>query len=430
MSTLLLPLSSPTLVGRAEERAALAEVSDGGFVLVAGEPGVGKSRLVREVAHGDARLLTGHCRGPDFPYAPLVEALGSLPEGTSRPHVFEALRSRLGRVVLVVEDLHWADPSTLDFLVFLAQSESRSLIATYRSDELHRRHPLRPVLAELERAAGVRRIALEPFSRDEAADQAAAVLGAAPDDELIRRLYARSQGNPLCIEELLAAWSGGAGRLPATLRDAVVERFARLPSAAREVVRVAAVAERPVGHARLQAVVGERVDGAQEAVAHRILVARSDATYAFRHALVREAIYEDLLPGERTALHAALAPTFDSPAERAHHWRGAQDLPRALEASVAAGLQAQRLFAHREALRQFERALALWERVPDARALAGMSRRDVLRAAAAAAGDGSEPARSIALWHEAITDRGDDGRSLELEAWRRRRRLTRSGARS
>jgi hypothetical protein len=189
---------------------------------------------------------------------------------------------------------------------------------------------------------------------------------------------------------------------------------------------VAAVAGRPIGHA----VLGEAVEGAHAAVAHGILVTRSDTTYAFRHALVREAIYDDLLPGERTALHAALAPTFDSPAERAHHWRGAQDLPLALEASVAAGLQAQRVFAHREALRHFERALELWERVPEARELAGMSRRDVLRAAAAAAGDGSEHARSIALWREAIADPGDDARILELEAWRRRRRLTPSGARS
>ena len=412
-------LSSPAFVGRAEERAALAEVCDGGFALVAGEPGVGKSRLVREAAHGDARPLTGHCRGRDFPYAPLVEALGPLPEGSSRPLVFEALRARLGRALLVVEDLHWADPSTLDFLVFLARTESRSLIATYRSDELHRRHPLRPVLAELERTPGVRRIALEPFTSDEVAEQVAAILDDSPDDELVRRLYARGHGNPLCTEELLAA----SGRLPATLRDAVLERVASLPLAARDVVRVAAVAERPIG----QAVLGEGVEGAQAA---GILVARSDATYAFRHALVREAIYDDLLPGERTALHAALAPTFDSPAERAHHWRGARDLPLALEASVAAGLQAQRVFAHREALGHFECALALWERGPDARELAGMSRREVLRAAAAAAGDGSEHSRSIALWREAIADPADDAQILELEAWNRRRRLTPSGARN
>ena len=348
-------VSSPTFVGRAEERAALA---GGGFVLVAGEPGVGKSRLVREAARGDARF--GFCRGPEFPYAPLVEALGSLPQGTIRPQVFEALRARLGQGVLVVEDLHWADPSTLAFLVFLARTESRSLIATYRSDELHRRHPLRPVLAELERAPGVRRIALEPFTRDEVAEQVAAIRGHAPDDELVGRLYARGHGNPLCTEELLAA----PGRLPASLRDAVAERFARLPAAAREIVRVAAVAGRPIGQAQLAAVAGRAIEGAQEAVAHQILVARP--AYAFRHSLVREAIYEELLPGERTALHAALAPTFDSPAERAHHWRGAQDLPLALEASVAAGLEAQRVFAHREALGHFERALALWERVPEA----------------------------------------------------------------
>ena len=278
-------VSSSTLVGRADELAAL-DAAVGrmpAFAFVAGESGVGKSRLVSEFearAEGaGVRVLVGHCLelgGTIFPYAPIVEALRplgeSLPDAASQPHVFEALLSlldRLGPVALVIEDLHWADPSTRDFLVFLV-------------------------------------------------------------------------GNALYTEELLAAADEGAGELPASLRDALLGRFERLPAAAQEVVRVAAVAERPIGHALLDAVLpGDVIDGAREAVARRLLVTQPDGTYAFRHALVGEAIYEDLLPGERTALHAALGRAIEAdpsllgdahaatvPAELACHWSGAHDLRR------------------------------------------------------------------------------------------------------
>ena len=132
--------------------------------------------------------------------------------------VFEALLAlleRLGRVqpvVLVLEDLHWADPSTRDFLTFLvrnARTEPLSLVVTYRSDELHRRHPLRPLLAELERTPGVDRLGLERFSRDEMRAQISSILDAPVPDDLADRLFERSEGNPLYTEELLAASSDG-----------------------------------------------------------------------------------------------------------------------------------------------------------------------------------------------------------------------------
>jgi len=444
MEVVLRRVSSPTFVGRADELAvldaALARASDGipAFAFVAGESGVGKSRLVAEfearATAAGGRVLVGHCLelgGTVLPYAPLVDALrGSgerFPEAESQARMFEellALLDRLGPVALVLEDLHWADQSTRDFLVFLvrsARTESLCLLVTYRSDELHRRHPLRPVLAELERVPGVRRVALERFSRDEAAEQLAGILGDRPGDTLIDRLYARSQGNPFYTEELLAASADGAGELPATLRDALLGRFERLPTAAQEVVRVAAVSERPMSHALLQAACrlpeAELLEGAREAVAYQLLVTQRDGTYAFRHALVCEAIYEDLLPGERTTMHAAIGaaierdhsllgdvPESGVPAQVACHWRAAHDLPRALGASVAAGVEARRLYAHGEALRHFEDALALWDRVPDAEQRAGMPRSEVLRAAAAAANDGFEAARSIALQREAVAD--------------------------
>jgi DNA-binding CsgD family transcriptional regulator len=446
MEVVLRRVSSPTFVGRSDELAALdsalARASEGipAFAFVAGESGVGKSRLVAEfearAKEAGAQVLIGHCLelgGTTFPYAPLVEALRplgeSLPDATSQPHVFEALLAlldRLGPLALVIEDLHWADPSTRDFLVFLvrsARTESLCLLVTYRSDELHRRHPLRPVLAELERVPGVERIALERFTRAEVGEQLAGILGDAPDSPLADRLYARGQGNALYTEELLAASADGPGELPATLRDALLGRFERLPAAAQEVLRAASVAERPMSHALLEAVLppGEVLAGAREAVAHQLLVTQPDGTYAFRHALVGEAIYEDLLPGERTAMHAALGRAIEAdpsllgdahaaavPAELACHWHGAHDLPRALAASVAAGVEAKRIHAHGEALRHLENALALWDRVPDAAERSDMPRSDVLRAAAAAANDGFESARSVALQREAIAEGADD----------------------
>ena len=421
-------VSSSTFVGRSEELATL-DASLGrmpSFAFVAGESGIGKSRLVAEFeARAEVPVLVGHCLelgGTTFPYAPLAEALRPLgeavPDAGSQAQVFEALLAlfaRLGPVALVIEDLHWADPSTRDFLVFLvrnARTEPIFLLATYRSDELHRRHPLRPVLAELERAPRVERLALERFSRHEVTEQLVGILGDEPDPGLADRLYARAQGNALYTEELLAA-SADTGELPATLRDALLGRFERLPSAAQEVVRVAAVAERPIGHALLETVLaGEVNEGAREAIAHQLLVAHTDDTYAFRHALVGEAIYEDLLPGERTALHAALARALEADpaapqAELACHWHGAHDLPRALAASVAAGLESQRLHAPGEALRQLEDALAMWDRVPDAAERAGMARSEVLLAAAAAANDGFESGRAIALQREAIASAAD-----------------------
>jgi DNA-binding CsgD family transcriptional regulator/tetratricopeptide (TPR) repeat protein len=494
MDVVLRRVSSATFVGRADELAVLdgalerAQAGTPAFTFVAGESGVGKSRLVAEfdarATRAGARVLIGHgleLGGTAFPYAPVVDALRpvareladcgvdlELPAGTrgalaellpefghglpiesfARPApetppaagratlLFEALLVLLERlgdrapVALVLEDLHWADPSTRDFLVFLvrsARSERLSLLVTYRSDELHRRHPLRPVLAELERHPAVERIALERFTRDEMDQQVAGILDAPADPALADRVYARGQGNPLYTEELLVASSDGWGELPETLRDALLARFERLPTPAQEVARVAAVVERPMSHALLTELSNlpddELMAGAREAVAHQLLVTHTDGTYAFRHALVGEAIYEDLLPGERTALHAALAavlerdpalmqgvPASTVRAELACHWRHAHDLPRSLGASVAAGLAARRVYAHREALRHLERALELWDRVPDAEQRAGMARVDVLRAAAAVAGDAFEAARAVSLQREALAASTDASR--------------------
>jgi predicted ATPase len=448
-------VSSSRFVGRGPELAELeqllAEASDGRaqMAFVTGESGMGKTRLVDELAaratDEGARVLFGECielAAGELPYAPIVSALRPLarrgdpaldavgpargelaqllPElGEARPRtadiatatpqgrLFEALLAlldHLGRaapVVLVVEDLHWADRSTRDFLVFLSRALCRErvlVLGTYRSDELHRRHPLRPVVAELERSERGRRVELRPFTRDELAAQLADIIGSDPDRLLVDRLHTRSQGNPLFVEELLAAGGDGRGELPPTLRDALILRVEALPEQAQDLLRVVAAAQR-VDHEVLREVSG--VEGRplrealRESVAHGLLVPDDDGRYAFRHALLREAVIDDLLPGERVELHLGLAEalerrlgedggsaTFDAAAEVAHHYAEAGDRPRAFTAALRAAADAECVHANGEAAALLERALELWGRVPEPERLAGFDRVELLRRAA------------------------------------------------
>jgi DNA-binding CsgD family transcriptional regulator/tetratricopeptide (TPR) repeat protein len=472
-------VTSPVFVGRGTElgllEAALERAAGGrpAFAFIGGESGVGKTRLLHEfearAGEGGARVLLGQCLelgGAQIPYAPLVAALRPLARGLAaaeaetlpaatrnalaellpelggtgtrpeeEPHarqgrLFEALLAlleRLGRsgpVLVAIEDLHWADGATRDFITFLVRSareEPILLVVTYRSDELHRRHPLRPLLAELERAAGVERIPLERFDRAEVTEQLAGIVGERPSEDLADRLYRRSQGNPLYTEELLAASEDGdTWLLPETLRDVLIARVERLSPAAQAVVRIAAVLDRPATHGLLEAVAelspAELIDGAREAVAHQVLVIDGANRYAFRHALVGEAVHGDLMPGEDTALHARIAEAIDADpgvlgddvteatvaAELACHWRNSHDLSRSLGASVRAGMAAKRVYAYEVAQRQFERALGMWKRVPDAAEQAGMDHAAVLRHAATCASALGEASRSIALTREAL----------------------------
>ncbi len=477
MDAVLNRVSSPTFVGRADELAALegglgrAAAGVPAFAFVAGESGVGKSRLVAEFESraraAGARVLIGHCLelgGAAIPYSPLVEALrpiarehgpelpaglpastraalaelmpgfGDSPargeqEGTGQQaRVFEALLALLDRlgaeqpIVLVLEDLHWADQSTRDFLTFLvrsARSEPLCLVVTYRSDELHRRHPLRPLLAELERTSGVDRIGLERFNRTEVGVQLSAILDEPAPAELADDVFARSEGNALYAEELLAASSQGCLDIPDTLRDLLLARVERLSAAAQGVVSIASV-EHPMRHSLLAALSelesAELIAGLREAVANQVLVPRDDDSYAFRHALVGEAVYGDLLPGERSELHARLAETLERDPELmagappaavagllACHWHAAHDVPRALATSVTAGIAAKRIYAYNEGRRHLERALELWDRVPDAEELTGMDKIELLRHAATAAFQSGQTARSVALVRKALS---------------------------
>jgi DNA-binding CsgD family transcriptional regulator len=483
-------LASPTFVGRTEELARLAAAGDraaGGTptaVLIGGEAGVGKTRLVGEVVAGaraaGATVLAGGCvelGGEGVPFAPLIEALRGfvrdldepglarlvpgqaraelarlLPElgppggpgageraafgGDPGPwseqgRLFELLLGLLERLgaerpaVLVVEDLHWADRSTRDLLAFLVRNLRHGrllLVLTYRSDELHRRHPLRPFLAELDRGRRVERLELARFGPAEVAAQLAGIQGAPVPAELAERIHARSGGNAFFVEELAAtAATGGSGdgELPPSLRDTLLARIELLAEPTQQVLEVVAVAGAAVADPLLAEVAGlpeaELLAGLREAVsAHVLLADAGDGTYGFRHALVKEAVYAELLPGERTRLHArfaaALAARDDGgdpglAAELAWHWYAAHDLERALPAAVDAGLAAERAYAFAEAQRQFERALELWERSGgEPAAKVGMDKAELLARAGEAAANAGAADRAVALVRGALAE--------------------------
>ncbi|HWI74212.1 MAG TPA: AAA family ATPase [Baekduia sp.] len=474
---------SSRLIGRDAELAALLEAvreaGDGrpALAFVAGESGVGKSRLLGELARRardeGARVLSGECvelGDGELPYSPLVGALRplvragdpallelpdaarqelaallpGLGDGTvvgppqtesdrrsqSQARLFEALLAaldRLGRdapVVLIVEDVHWADRSTRDFLSFLGRNlaEERVLVAlSYRPDELHRRHPLRPLLAVLERTPRARRIELQGLLADDVRAMALEVLGSEPSAELVDRLVRRSDGNALFIEELLAA---GPGPLPPSLADALMVRVERLPAPAQEVVRVLSVAQ-PADHSLLEVL--DVLDDAalrtalRDAITGHVVAVDGSDRYTFRHVLLREVVYDDLLPGERSELHRAVARALEArlpgdggpglAAAVAHHFHRSGDQPEALRTAVLAADAATAAHAEADAAQFFERALELWERVAEPEALVDVDHFDHvdLLMAASRAHRNSDDQRRVTLLNEALREaRGAD----------------------
>jgi predicted ATPase len=469
-------VASPTFVGRVEElqalEAARSRAADGepAVVLVGGEAGVGKTRLVAElIARGadGTRVLSGGCvpvGGEELPYAAIVEALRTLltdvgvnavrelvgpswpelarllpalgephhtaqTEQVARARLLELLLGLLGRLseqtplVLVVEDLHWADRSTRDLLAFLARNLRRErmlLVVTYRNDEPGQQR-LGPYLAELDRAGRVERLELARLDQVQTRAQLVGILGSAPAAELTDSVFARSQGNPFFTEELLAVVRSGSRELPVTLRDLLRGRIQTLSEPARQVLAVVAVAGRRVPHRLLAVVAGlddRQLDGAvREAATSQLLVTRpGEDGYDVRHALVGEVVDADLLPGERGRLHAALARTIadlrgsgelnwsGSAAEVAVHWYRAGDLPNALEWSVRAGADADAIHAYAEASHHYGRALDQWDRIPNAETRAGVDRVEVLQRAARAANASRDVDHALALIDQALQE--------------------------
>jgi DNA-binding CsgD family transcriptional regulator len=325
-------------------------------------------------------------------------------------------------VVLVVEDLHWADRSTRAFTAFLARSlrsERVLFLFSYRSDELHRRHPLLALLSELDHGERTRRVAIAPWGMEELGEALADILGAAPREDLLGRLFARAEGNPLYTEELLAAGLDGRGGAPQSLRDAFMLRLERLSADAQHALRVLAVAGR-ADEALLASVTAldERAltTALREAVEGRVIAAGADGRFAFRHALLREVAYEDLLPGERAALHVGLAhalherheqPGQDSAqiaAEVAAHAQAAGDRSLALRAAIVAADEASAIHAHGEAADLLERALESWAHVEDPVAISGIDHVELLVRAAREHDHDDQPTRAESMLRSALAE--------------------------
>lgn len=425
-------------------------------VIVAGEAGIGKTRLVRtlsdRVERSGARVLSGGCLPlgtAGLPYAPFIEAFrvlfrqvdpGALPallgpsrgelarlmpEVRARPdrvatdrtgdrpqdgpaqdvtddrfgqvRLFElvlGVLERLARVaplVVVIEDLQWADPSTRDLLAFLVRNlrdERVLVLATIRTDELDPHHAFMAYLAELERGERVDRVDLVRFDRDDLARLVADELGTSPDPDLVDRTWERTGGNPFYAEQVIAASrETRAGELPGRLRDVVLARVSAVSEAGQEVLRVASAAGSRIDDELLVAVADLPAPVVREAlreiIERRILVpagGAADPHYVFQHALLQEVIHGELFPGERARLHAGYAAALEArvaaravgrptagpaptAAELAYHWDAAGDDRRALAATIEAGRDAELGYAYLEAHRRYLRALELWDRV-------------------------------------------------------------------
>ncbi len=449
------------LVGRRHEVSALAAALDRARaghptgVLLSGDAGVGKSRLVAETVQrardASFTVLVGRCldSAASLPYLPFTEIVGRLAAGhpelvAAHPalarllpggratadlaaedrelgqlRIFDAVLSALDALtterpaLVVVEDLHWADRSSRDLLVFLLSRLAMGrlvVLATYRTDDLHRRHPLRPVLSELVRLPAVERVDLAPLGEEDALDLVRQLADGSLAEPLLRRVAHRSEGNAFFAEELVSASSDG---LPHGLAEVLMARVEALEPATQRVLRIASVSGRRVRHDRLAAVSGlpdDELDQAlRDAVTHHVLVPETGEgdAYVFRHALLREAVYGELLPGERSRLHASYAAHLhaDEPgaaADLAEHALAGHDLPRALAASVQAAREANERDAPAEMLLQVERALDLWEAVPDPEAVAGISEVVLTRWAAWGASATGDPDRGTALARRAL----------------------------
>jgi DNA-binding CsgD family transcriptional regulator/tetratricopeptide (TPR) repeat protein len=474
-----------------------------GVALVTGEAGIGKSHLVTALADDAAgagfRVLAGACLelGSTVAYLPFAEMLRDAVRGLSdqertallgpggevvepllgfghtasapatvvapapvsrveasaelaRLQLFESLLRMTERMaaraplLVVLEDIQWADRASLDLSVFLARNLRDAPILLVMTARTGGGGSLPDAAAAftagLERSARVERLELGPLEPAATGVMLAGLLGRTPDADLVARIHLRAAGNPLFIEELLA-WSeaGGswAGTTPPRLRDLVAARVAGLPREAHEVLRLASAAGRMVDDELLVEATGLDAPvvraGIRAAISEGLLVPARVAGhegYAFRHDLVREAVASELLPGERARLHEAFALALSAgraraadPAELAYHWDAAGEPTRALQAHVAAGIAARNVFGFEAAEAHFDRAMQLWPLVPAADDLTAFDRIDLVQATAAAAAMAGDHRRAIELERSVVAelglDSGDPRVVMALERMRR-----------
>ncbi|WP_229054100.1 LuxR family transcriptional regulator [Aeromicrobium sp. Leaf350] len=450
---------STPLVGRRREldqllaACGVTDVESRDVVLLGGDAGIGKTRLLRELSirarDAGHRVLVGHCLDlgdSALPYQPFAEALASLSDderedlggrfpalgpllpwsaanpgtGVERAELFASVVAALDSVavdqplLLVIEDAHWADASTRHLIRYvLAQGFHGPvhLVVSYRADDLHRRHPLRQALAEWVRLPGARRLELEPLADADVAVLAQErVTGGLTNDEL-RAVVQRAAGNAFFVEELLDA--GGddhTAALPETLSDLLLVRLDRLDEPARRLVRAASVTDGREGFAALAAAAAlteDELDAALgSAVDHKVLRRTGTDDYGFRHALLGEALRDDLLPGERRRIHAAFLAALDDTAPSAtvaRHALAAGDRETAFAATVRAAEAAGRVAGYDEAARHYEQALALIDAAP-----AGTDEVDLVIDAANALVTSGELLRALELLRDHLAQLPDD----------------------
>lgn len=470
------------LLGRDDDLARLTEAvglddGRGGIVVLAGPAGIGKTRLVTQLARdataADVRAAFGHCvgqAGTAIPYLPFTELLGTyqrdnpqaftnvltvhpilrrlLPgSGTGDPAMWagdtadpgaiaEAVHAALTAagaeqpLLLVIEDVHWAAHSTRDLLTLLMTrgfDTAVSLVITYRSDDLHRRHPLHETLALWARLENAEHLSLGPLD-DDAIRKLVVSLGVPGVAEKIDDIARRAEGNPFFAEELAAA---AGPLLSENLTRVLRARYEGLEPRARAMLRAIATHGRRIDHELLTRVVKldpEALDDSlREAIESGMVTVDRSGGYAFRHALLAEAISEDLLPGERTRLHHAFVaaltaePGLAPASELERHAAASGETRTAIDAAIRAGRDAYAMGGPRDALDHFERALA-WMGEDDP------ARDSITIRAAQAAHASGEVTRAIEILSDRITHPGirqtDDGRARLLAAFARQARYS------
>ncbi|MEA2683076.1 MAG: hypothetical protein QOK05_1404 [Chloroflexota bacterium] len=420
-----------------EEALRSAMLGEGRAVLIAGDAGLGKSRLCTVIADRaealDCVVLRGACSDGELslPYLPFVDAIGSYLVGVDKkqlreelgesrrelaqlfpqlesegaPEIDDPVRAKLRLfeaitalfqvaagnqgLVLVMEDLHWADASTRELLDYIVRRLPRAgwlLIGTYRSDEIHRRHPLQPLLNTWERGRLVDSLELKPLTREDVAEMVKAIFDK-PDVTREFRDYfaARSEGNPFVIEEMLKQQveegsirkNDGGGwernemsdlRLPRTVSDSILMRLERLEPPEIEVLRAASVLGPSFAYDALVDLTEEApavVQRALQAGVQQQMIQADDqftSRYRWRHALTREAIYSDMIEPQRKELHLRAAGVLRSrpgtPAvELAGHLLAADHWEEALPLCLDAAADAMRRRGYREAAELYERIL-------------------------------------------------------------------------
>jgi len=341
-----------------EEALASARAGRGRLVFLSGDAGIGKSALVRLfLARSGEKILAGACDGLRTP-RPLGPFVDMGIERESARAVFDGLVEEVrAGATLIVEDAHWADEATLDVIGLLGRRIEQLgalVVVTYRADELSRTHPLRIVLGDLATAPGIVRVHLEPLSADAVAALAAPHAIDADD------LYAKTAGNPFFVTEVL---EGGGLAVPATIRDAVLARAARLSPSARDLLDAVAVVPQHTELWLLGAIAPGSLDSLDECLGSGMLRSEEHAV-GFRHELARIAVEESISPHIRVGLHrralgALREPPTGEPdlARLAHHADAAADANAVLELAPPAGARAAAAGAHREAAEHYARAL-------------------------------------------------------------------------